>query len=149
MGVITLTKRVKAATTTPLSEIATEVDAYGKALADAAATIAKIKELEASLKPLKAAEKALQDKIEDLGLDADVEGYMQRGAAFQVEIGPKGSKREVTDSRGVKKLLGDAVFFKIAKVNLKDLDDYMTLEERSEVIEVNRTKHAFKLTARP
>jgi len=148
MGVITLTKKVKAATTTPLSKASDEIDTFGRLAAEAAPILAEIKQLTAKLKPYKDAEKRLAEALSELLLDDDVEGYTQRGALYQVEIGPKGSKREVTDIQGVRKLLGDDVFFKLCKINLKDVDDYLCPEERDEVIKVIRTTHSFQVTPR-
>ena len=147
MGMITITKK-KVSTLPALSAITLEIDAYGDALETAAPIQAEIKRLTAKLKPLKEAETALDTAILSLDLDDDVEGHMERGAAYEIEIGKRGSKREIKDLEKAKKLLGNELFMKIAKITLKDLDDYLTPPERDMVLTTNRTAHGVKLAKR-
>lgn len=64
-----------------------------------------------------------------------------------VEVGKKGTSRTITDMKTVHDVMDTGVFWKTVKMNLKDLDDYLTPEEREEVIKTERTKRPVKLIA--
>ena len=132
-----------------VSAIAAEIDAYGDAVAKVKPIQDKIKELTAALKPFKEAEAEFYAAIDKLQLNDEVDGHMERGERFQVEIGKRGSKREIKDIIKARKLLGDDLFFKLAKLTLKDIDDYLSPPERDQVLLTKRTEHSAKVTARP
>ena len=131
-----------------VSAISDAIDAYGTALANTAPVVAEIKKLTAQLKPFKEAEAALEKAIDTLQLNDDVEEHMERGVRFQVEIGKRGSKREIKDLAKVRELLAEPLFMKLAKVGLKDLDDYLNPFERDQCLDTKRTEHSAKVSPR-
>jgi hypothetical protein len=131
-----------------LSGIAAEIDAYGTLLAEAGPILAKIKELQNTLKPLKEAETALHAAIDEFDFKDDIEDHLERGEKFMVAIGPRGSKRSVKDMALVKATLGQKLFMEIASVTLKDLDAYMTPPQLALVLKTERTTHSIKVTKR-
>ena len=100
------------------------------------------------LKPLADVKKALAEAIDKLQIEDDVEGHVEKGAKFEAEIGPRGRKREVKDMKLVETALGAKLFRQLAKVNLKDLDAYLTPPQLDEVLDTKRTDHSIKVTKR-
>lgn len=150
---LVITKKQPAATvaapTENYSPIAALIEAYGTAVLASAPTLKKIKELQALLQPVADAKKALEEGIKDLDLPDDVsEALIHLSPAFRCEIGSKGSSREITDLEKAKELLGQELFMKIAKINLGDLDKYLTLPQRELVIQTKRTTNTYKVEPR-
>ena len=150
MGLITIPKKIKSEPLpdTLLSEFAAEIDNVGKMLEEAEPIQAEIKKLQAKLKPLTEAQKALQLKLDALPLDDDIEGHLENGIGFMAEVGKKGTGRSVKDLKLVKKHLGDDLFMKLASVTLKSLDQYLTPPQLAEVLTVERTSRSVKITRR-
>src|SRR5690606_18168498 len=109
---------------------------------DAEKINAKIKKLQEELKPYNDAVKRLKAKIEELGGDPDEE-LVELGTVFKLELGKKGTSRTVTDIRKVQELMGDELFYEVVKVNLKDIDAYLTLPQRQQVVKEERTTRSF------
>lgn len=130
-----------------LSDFADQIDLVGTLQQEAEPILKEIKALNEKLKPLKDAEKALQETIDNLDLDDDATTE-EIGTAFRIEIKAKGSSREITDLEKVREFLGDETFFKLATITLKDADSYLTPPQKEECITTNRTKRGFKIIER-
>jgi hypothetical protein len=89
----------------------------------------------------------LQELADELEIGDDATAT-EHGAEFDADIGVKGSSRSIKDLKGVRKLMGDELFFQVATVTLKDCDAYLTLPQREKVIETSRTKRSLKVTRR-
>jgi len=61
-----------------------------------------------------------------------------KGITHMAKIGMKAIKREITDLTIVRKFMGDEAFFKVAKLNLKDADDYLNPEQKAKCIKSDR-----------
>jgi len=72
--------------------------------------------------------KALRDKTEDYP-SADIVTFT--GTKHQFEFTARGTVRTLVDKQGVRKSLGDKVYFEIANINLGDIDKYLTAAESS------------------
>lgn len=150
MGLITIPKKTKLPPLPDLllSQFAADIDLVGKLMEDAEPVAAEIKKLQAKLKPLAEAQKALQLKLDALPLDDDIEGHLENGIGFMAEVGKKGTGRSVKDLKLVKKHLGEELFMKLAGVTLKSLDQYLTPPQLAEVLTVERTSRSVKITRR-
>ena len=65
----------------------------------------------------------------------------ERGAVTRSEIGERGKSRVIKDLALAKKFLGTETFMKVATITLKNVDDYLTLPQRNEVLDTKRTAH--------
>lgn len=145
MAIVLTKKKLKAqAHTEVLSDFAVLIDTVGVLQEEAEQIKAKIKELTASLKPYNDAVSELEAKLEELDIGDD-DTAVELGAFYRLEVGKRGTSREVTDMRQVHEMMGDDLFYQLVKINLKDLDNYLPLPKRDKVIKVNRTKRSFKL----
>ena len=149
MGLVILKKKLVAAPHQPaLSEFADQIDLVGQLTEDAAPILAEIKTLQEKLKPLAEAKAKLQESIDALELDDDFDKGVEIGSVFRVEVGKKGASRSITDMQKVRKLMGSDLFFKVATVALKDIDQYLTGPQRDEVIETKRGSRSYKVIKR-
>lgn len=130
-----------------LSDFADQIDLVGTLRKEAEPILVEIKKLQERLKPLKEAEEALQETLDALDIDDDATGE-EYGAAFRLEIKPKGSSRKITDMAKIREFLGDETFFKLATITLKDADAYLTPPQKEQVIVTERTKRGYKLVQR-
>ena len=148
MGLIALPKKKAAAPPDELlSAFADEIDRVGKLMEEAEPIAKQIKDLQAKLKPLAEAQKALAKKIDELEIDDDAE-VVEKGAHYQAEIGKRGNQREIKNMGLAKEYLGAELFMQVATITLKDLDAYLTLPQREEVLTVKRTAHSAKVIKR-
>jgi hypothetical protein len=69
--------------------------------------------------------------------DPDAE-FEELGSRFKAKVSKQGTERKVTDVEKVSKLMGKKVFWSLAKVNLGDIDKYLTPEEKLDVITTSR-----------
>jgi hypothetical protein len=138
---LNITKKKQAAvevvTTPVLSELATQIDEIGGLQEKmgklereieqlAGKQIAKLAELSKSCNVKMATlNHHLNAELDKAEVDPDTPA-VEKGAKFQAEVGKKGNQRVVTD-------------MKLVKINLGDLDDYMTPQEREAVIDTQRT----------
>ena len=87
--------------------------------------------------------KKLKEELD--ALRSEVEGALCEGLApeataevatdkFVVSVSSKGTKRVINDMKAVAEALGDT-FIEVATVPMKALDDYLTPEERAEVVD--------------
>jgi hypothetical protein len=130
-----------------LSEFAEEIDRVGLLTEQAGPILKKIEDLQLKLKPLAEARKALTDKIDKMEIGDDEE-LVEKGANYQVEIGKRGTSREIKDLTLAKKYLGTDTFMKVATITLKNIDDYLTLPQKQEVLKTKRTAHSHKVVKR-
>ena len=151
MGLVLLKPKPKVIDTAAqalLSEFAEKIDLLGKLTVEAEATIEKIKTLQEKLKPVAAAKAEVQAMIDLLEVGDDVDDNVQLGEVYKVEVGKKGSSRNIKDLAMVKKLMGTDTFMKVATVTLKDIDAYLTPPEKLQVLTTKRTARGFKLIKR-
>jgi hypothetical protein len=129
------------------TELQILIDEVGELQKDALKTAKRIKDEQAKLKPYTEKLKELAEKVNALDLgEADQEGTLE-GTAFEVEYGKKGNSREITDMAKIRKMLGDKLFFQLAKLNLGDVDAYLTPPQIEQVVKKNRTDR--KVTVKP
>ena len=119
------------------------IDEVGELAEKAAPILAEIAALQAKLAPLNEKRAALQAIINDVGLDDEEIKY--EGALFRVEAGKRGNSRSIKDMALVKKLMGTDTFMKVATVKLGDIDKYLTLPEREQVLVTARTGRTMKI----
>jgi hypothetical protein len=148
MGLITIPKSKVTPVADPLlSSFAAEIDLVGRLTEEAEPIQKKIAELQLKLKPLADAQTALAEKIDQLEIDDDAE-LTERGVRYEVQIGARGKSRFIKDLVLAKKFLGAETFMKVATITLKNVDDYLTLPQRNEVLDTKRTAHKQKLVKR-
>lgn len=113
----------------PLSDRAPVVDEFGRLSA----------QLEA-VKPLQLRHEQLRQRIADWYAAADPEqGYSEDGAQFAVQIGPKASKRQVSDMEVIFARLGAAKFLSISTISLEKLDTLMLPSDQADCVQIERT----------
>lgn len=132
----------------PLSGMAELIDMAGTLQTEAEAIKARIKTEQDKLKPLAAAMAELQDAVDKIDEDDDTEGLVEFGELYKVEIGKKGTSREIADMQAVAKKLGKDVFMQVAKVTLKDIDKYLSGNEKDALLNITRTSRSLKLIKR-
>lgn len=127
-----------------LSEFAALIDQCGDAQAEIEKIEKKIKDLQAQLKPLKALEAQVQEKIDALEAADDAEGE-EKGTRWRIEYGKRGSSTKITDLPKIAHMLGAKLFYQLAKVNITDLRAYLTPPQLEATTKVERTKRSFKV----
>lgn len=111
--------------------------AVGEHMDDANKAIAKIKVLQESVKPYETALKKLQEQITKTLHEAGVspeEAGSEIAGEFVAEYSKAGNKRSIENMAYARELLGDELFMTLAKVNLSDLDAYLTPPQLEKVI---------------
>lgn len=77
------------------------------------------------------------------GTDVDDDDTFEvHGKEFKLAFGVKGKAREVTNKEKLIELLGADVYIDISDVKLKDIDNYLTLPQREEVLTTSRTSRS-------
>ena len=147
MGLVILKKKIVADIKPMVSDFAAQIDEVGRLTEEAAPILAQIKALQGQLKPLNEAKAALQAHVDAIEGDDD-DKLVEIGQVYRLEIGKKGSAREIKDLPGVKKMMGTELFMKVAKVTLKDLDQYLTGPQRDTVIKTSRTARSYEVERR-
>lgn len=149
MGIVIHKKKVETLVAAePLSGLAALIDDYGRLAEESVTVQLQIAALSKKLEPLLTVKKKLEAAIEELPIPDDCAGHMELGASYQAEVGDRGHKREIKDLDGVKKAMGTELFMKLAKVTLKDIDNYLTITQREKVLAETRTSHSVKVTKR-
>lgn len=124
-------------------------------LGEIQAEIAKLKKSAAVLKLAKLAEREQElkgvicDEFDDFDL-ADVETKIE-ASQYVCKIGVMGNKRLAKEGAAPKmmELLGPDTYYKLAKVNLSDLDKYLTPDQVAQVLDKERTStRTIKVTKR-
>ena len=148
MAITFVKKKVLAKPAVVVSDFAAIIDQAGVANESVEDITNQIKALTAKLKPHKEKLYELQKAIDEMDLDPDAEGFMQYGEGYQLEIGKKGSSRKIKDMALVQKAMGKELFMKVATVTLKEIDKYLTLPQREQLLTTDRTSRSYKLSAR-
>jgi hypothetical protein len=116
----------------PAEELAKQVDA-------GAHLDSEVQQLKALLKEKESALKKIKSEIEVLhGINDPEAHYHPEGAEFIAQVGAEGHTRKITDMTmlaGMLETIQPGLFAKIAKVNLSDLDKYLTHDQQVKVIE--------------
>jgi hypothetical protein len=118
-----------------LSPFATLIDEIGEMQAEHDKRAKKIKELQDADKDYG---KKLKELVELINTTANdpFEPVTAYGTQFKVEANPCSKSRFITDMQKVGELLGEDVFMQLAKVNITDLDKYMTPPQLEQVTDV-------------
>lgn len=138
----------RAATTDP---IGAAIDRLVSMLPEAEKIAKKVKDLQKEMAAFGEAEKELLALIKDDFRYNDTgpdEGYRISGTLGYVDVGKKGTKREIVDMPALRLILKDSTFMKLAKINLKDVDQYLTPKEKVVCIEETRTDRGIKVEAK-
>jgi len=92
--------------------------------------------------------KNLREALDALYADKDPEQtFIENAGTHAVEIGKKGNLRKITDMKLVQDLLeDDEVFYQLIKMDLKDIDNYLTPPEREAVLETTHTPRQIAIT---
>lgn len=118
-----------------ISNFAHLIDKLGEMQPEHDKRAKKIKELEDADKEYGKLRKELCELLETVA-SGPFEPVEQYGEHYKVEAGPAAAQRFVTDMAKVRELLEDAVFMQLAKVNITDLDKYMTPPQLEQVTDV-------------
>jgi hypothetical protein len=148
---IKLLEPVEASHTTA-DEIATLIDDIGSMLPAVRARQKKIKALQNQLQPYADKMKTLTALVSAIeGHEAD-ETFRRDGELFAAMIGKRCVVRTVTDPALAIKLLNKAekgVAWRVITVALGKLDTYLTLEQRAQVITVDRGERPVVIVKKP
>lgn len=125
------------------------VDSAGDAEYEIEKIKAKIKRLQEQQREHRVAVDRLQDAVNAVFSDRDPDEVVRvEGRRYRLEVRPMGRSRRVRDPREVHAILGDDTFYDVISVPLKAVDDYLTPEERSNVLEELRGPRGIKITKR-
>lgn len=114
--------------------VADLVDHVGRA-ADAVLAMEKCPEVRAYLALKTRVSKGTSAVVEAVQGDlADDEKTEVEGEEYVARVGARTRVRTITDMEGAAKRMGMATFMRVASLPLKALDDYLTPEEREEVV---------------
>ncbi len=145
-----------------LSEFAADIDEIGALVEEAdvleaglsKAVKEKLGKIAALRKDAKAKTKALATKITEAkseeGVD-DEQPVVEPGTQFNAEMGKRGTLRTITDMPMIKQLMDDQddeLFMKLVKMNIGDVDAYLTPEERDMVLETELQDRSIKIVKR-
>lgn len=132
-----------------VSDFAGLIDEIGAMQAEQTRIEQQIKELQKKQKPYKEKLKSLAELLHEVDEHGDDETFVELGVSYQAELGKKGTARSIKDIEQVRQLMGDTTFFKVCSVTLKAIDDYLTPEEKAEVLGIERTQRGVSVTKRP
>lgn len=104
---------------------------------------AKIKELSKIVDAYNSEIVKLQDKLDNY-VSGDDGTLNIEGSEFILGIGAKGKSRSIKDISKVRTILGHDTFMALAKVNLTDLDKYLTEAQLKETVHTDRTARVVK-----
>lgn len=91
--------------------------------------------------------KKLRGQLDELYESSPAEEtFIENAGTHAVEIGKKGTQRKIKDMPKVYELMGKVQFFKLAKMDLKDIDSYLTPPERDEVLSSEPTARNITIT---
>ena len=82
-------------------------------------------------------ETLLKKYFEEKELTAE-EDYIFVGELFQCDLGQMGMKRTIHDIRKVRDYLGDDAFMGLATVKLSDIDTYLSVAQKDQVLDSKR-----------
>lgn len=120
--------------------VAQLIDRIGDLSAASQKTLDKIAKLKLELEPLEKAQAELAAYVNEAFEDSPADNeYFLQGTRYRAKVGKKGTKREITDMEGIKKIMGVKTFMKVATVKLGDVDKYLNPDEKEKVLKVERT----------
>lgn len=100
-------------------------------------------------KAIKADTKMLSEAMTTEYKDADPdETFVVKGSKFQLEIGKAGKTRTITDIQVAANELGDEEFWKLCKLNLGDLDKYLTPAQLELCVKTDRGDRKVEVAAK-
>ena len=149
MAIVLTKKKPKTRPAELVSDFAGLIDELGAMQAEQTRIEQQIKELQKRQKPYKEKLKSLAELLHEIDEHGDDETFVELGVSYQAELGKKGTARSIRDIEKVRELMGDATFFKVCSVTLKAIDDYLTPEEKAEVLEIERTQRGITISRRP
>lgn len=132
-----------------LTKLKILIDNVGNTAPDAEKILAKIKKLEAELKPHKDACKELETHLMSMDRYGDDDEIHEKTEEFLLDAGVRGTSRSIRDIKEVYEMMGPETFFKVANVALKDIDAHLILPQREKVLETSRTKRTIKVIKNP
>jgi len=122
----------------PEAESQVSMETLGILIDEVGSLEAEAQKAKATLKKYDASKKKLLE-MADLVIASSCKGLVVSGCDYAAEIGPRGSIRSVKNIAKAVVLLGEEVFLKLAKINLGDLEKYLTETQLDEVVEVGNT----------
>lgn len=139
-----------------ISDFAAEIVAIGE-MQDQVATIEGViakkfaKELEQKdelLKEIGKRLKKLREQVNEEFKEKDPDSeYTENAGTHALVVGKAGNQRKVTDMKLLQDLMADDdVFYALIKMDLKDIDSYLTPPERELVLETTRTARPIAIT---
>ena len=131
------------------AELGQLIDKVGREGPAVTKLLEKLKKIQDELKPYKKDIDLLQgeiDKIEGFSADEVLEVI---SVDFLVEAGVKATVRTVADKEKILEYLGSENFLKLCDIKLKVVDDYLTPEQKEEVLTIDRTKRTIKILPTP
>ena len=131
-----------------VSDFAELIDELGAMQPEAQKIDEQIKALQKRQKPFKDKLKSLCELLHEVDEHGDDEKFVELGQTHRAEFGKKGTARTITRIEKVRELMGDETFFKVCSVTLKAVDDYLTPEEKAEVLETERTLRGVEIAKR-
>ena len=139
---------VAAPATTP-NEIAALIEELGGMQLEAAKVAAKIAELGKQLAPYKEKLKQLAALVTEQEGRAPEEEFTQESASFIATVGKRTKVRTVVDKLAILKAMGEDRFIECANFLMKDIDAYLTVEERKKALTVSWGDRSVKIEPRP
>ena len=145
-----------------LSDFSAEIDAIGKLAEDAdALEITLTKAVRDKLNKIAALRKEAGAKAKELATQITIHldelamtpnaTTQEEGTKYIAEVGKRGTLRSIIDLSTVKTLMDDQdedLFMKLAKMNIGDIDAYLTPEERSLVLKTTLQNRSLKIVPR-
>lgn len=131
----------------PQSELQKAIDVAGSIQTKLEPKVEEAKAIKKDLAPLQEALKAVQPLVNDIDDDYGNTGRIE-AERYALEYGKMGTSREVTNLKLVHEMLGDDLFYSLAGISLTALDDYLTPEQKEQVISESPSKRTFKITPR-
>ena len=155
------TPKLQTPVATEVSAYAAEIDEIGNLVSEADALEAtltkavkdKLAKIASIRKDAKAKTTALATKITEDNAEVHDpnDTFSEKGAKFIAELGKRGTLREITDLPMIKQLMDDQdpdLFMKLAKMNIGDVDAYLTPEERELVLKTELKDRSIKIVKR-
>ena len=130
-------------------DIAELVVEIGQNLGNAEALEKQVKSLTASLKAHKDKVKLLVEKVTKHAIDAEIPDDGEKSedvGEFVLAIGKAGVTRSVKSTELAMKLLGKKVFLEKCTIGLGVIDQYLTPEEKQDLIITTRGERSVKIT---
>lgn len=136
-----------------LSDIAGSIDSLGVLVTDYEALLKKHEKVlqqikEAKTKADNKTKEVMAQVTEMYAEKGDDDTGKELGVTYQIDVKKKGSSRKVTDLTKVRKFMKDPTFMKVATVNLKDIDAYLTPDQIEQCVTTDRTDRGITVSKR-